>query len=201
MRTTPNESIHPAGPGPADHSDGRTPAARRAGAAGRLAAAVLAVLALLFAAACSSDGSSGSSSPSPSAPASATVSESPGGSAPADAEAAKTAITTNWEKFFDPATPIADKAALLQNGEALQPALQGFANDPRVGQVKADVSDVQFTSATTATVTYALSLAGQVVEPTATGQAVLDNGTWKVSTSTLCGLVAQAGGSTIPGCS
>ncbi|MEV8094563.1 hypothetical protein [Streptomyces sp. TLI_235] len=202
MRNNPGESIHEAAPGPAAHPDGRTRTAGPARAAGRLAAAVLAVLALLFAAACSSSSSSGSSSPSPSAPAStASASASGGGTAPADAEAAKTAIKTNWEKFFDPATPIADKAALLQNGEALAPALQGFANDPRVGQVKATVTDVQFTSDSAATVTYTLTLQGQTVEPAASGQAVLDNGTWKVSTSTLCGLVTQAGGTTIPGCS
>ncbi|WP_263102613.1 hypothetical protein [Kitasatospora sp. DSM 101779] len=203
MRNNPGESIHEAGPGRAAHPDGRTPATRRVGAAARLAAAVLAVLALLFAAACSSSSSSGSSSPSPSTPATTSAAASPtgGGSAPADAEAAKTQIKTNWEKFFDPATPIADRAALLQNGEALQPALQGFANDPRVGQVKATVTDVQFTSDSAATVTYTLTLQGQTVEPAASGQAVLDNGTWKVSTSTLCGLVAQAGGTTIPGCS
>ncbi|GAA1069578.1 MULTISPECIES: hypothetical protein [Kitasatospora] len=203
MRNNPGESIHEAGPGPAAHPDGRTPSSRPVGAAARLAAAVLAVLALLFAAACSSSSSSGSSSPSPSAPATTSAAASPtgGGSAPADAEAAKAQIKTNWEKFFDPATPIADRAALLQNGEALQPALQGFANDPRVGQVKATVTDVQFTSDSAATVTYTLTLQGQTVEPAASGQAVLDNGTWKVSTSTLCGLVAQAGGSAIPGCS
>lgn len=203
MRNNPGESIHEAGPGPATHPDGRTPSSRPIGAAARLAAAVLAVLALLFAAACSSSSSS-SSSPSPTAPAtttSAAASPTGGGSAPADAEAAKAQIKTNWEKFFDPATPIADRAALLQNGEALQPALQGFANDPRVGQVKATVTDVQFTSDSAATVTYTLTLQGQTVEPAASGQAVLDNGTWKVSTSTLCGLVAQAGGSAIPGCS
>ncbi|MFD0530864.1 hypothetical protein ACFQ1I_36185 [Kitasatospora arboriphila] len=63
------------------------------------------------------------------------------------------------------------------------------------------MTDVQFTSDSAATVTYTLTLQGQTVEPAASGQAVLDNGTWKVSTSTLCGLVAQAGGSAIPGCS
>ncbi|MCX5208077.1 hypothetical protein OG689_01905 [Kitasatospora sp. NBC_00240] len=169
------------------------------------------LLAVLVVAACGSSGGSSTSSGSPSAAASATASPSASGSAsataaasgtaPADPAAAKTAVTTNWEKFFDPATPIADKAALLQGGEQLAPALQGFAGDPRVGQVKAQVTDVQFTSATDATVTYALSLQGTVVQPDATGQAVLDNGTWKVSRSTLCGLVQQSGATAIPGCS
>ncbi|MFD7985334.1 hypothetical protein ACFV4M_18455 [Kitasatospora indigofera] len=200
MATTHTDQYREAGPG-------LPPGPRPRAAALRLTGALLAVL---LAAACGSSGG-GTSSSSPSAAASATASAAASGSAsasaaasgtaPADPAAAKTAVTTNWEKFFDPATPIADKASLLQGGEQLAPALQGFAGDPRVGQVKAQVTDVQFTSATDATVTYALSLQGTVVQPDATGQAVLDNGTWKVSRSTLCGLVQQSGNTAVPGCS
>lgn len=190
----------------------------------RTAASVL--LALLLAgsvAACSSSKSGSSAASSVKSAASAAVSSasaaissavagvgsaaSPGasasGTAPADPAAAKAEVTANWEKFFDPATPIADKARLLQNGDVLLPVLQGFSQDPRVGQVQAKVSDVTFTDATDATVTYALSLQGTVVEPSASGQAVLDNGTWKVGRATLCGLLTQAAGASgtpIPGC-
>ncbi|MFF2042567.1 hypothetical protein ACFVVX_19275 [Kitasatospora sp. NPDC058170] len=139
-----------------------------------------------------------------SASASGSASAGATGTAPADPAAARTEVTTNWEKFFDPATPIADKAKLLQNGDVLLPVLQGFSQDPRIGQVQAKVTDVAFTSATEATVTYSLSLQGTVVEPSASGQAVLENGTWKVARSTLCGLLTQAGGAggtPIPGCS
>ncbi|GJF27388.1 hypothetical protein KNE206_00880 [Kitasatospora sp. NE20-6] len=191
MRTTRSEPARATGPSPAPR---RRPATA--------AAALLAALVLGLTTACSSD-SSGSGSPSAGASTTAASSApaSPAGTAPADVEAAKAQVTANWEKFFDPATPIADKAAVLQNGAALAPALQGFAADPRVGQVKADVTAVDFTSATEATVTYTLSLQGNVVQPAATGTAVLDGGTWKVSTASLCGLVAQAGGATVPGCS
>ncbi|MFF3596030.1 hypothetical protein [Kitasatospora indigofera] len=206
MATTHTDQYREAGPG-LPPGPGAGPGPRPRAAALRLTGALLAVL---LAAACGSSGG-GTSSSSPSAAASATASSAASGSAsasaaasgtaPADPAAAKTAVTTNWEKFFDPATPIADKASLLQGGEQLAPALQGFAGDPRVGQVKAQVTDVQFTSATDATVTYALSLQGTVVQPDATGQAVLDNGTWKVSRSTLCGLVQQSGNTAVPGCS
>ncbi|MFE3113060.1 hypothetical protein ACFXKJ_09490 [Kitasatospora indigofera] len=202
MATTHTDQYREAGPG-LPPGPGAGPGPRPRAAALRLTGALLAVL---LAAACGSSGG-GTSSSSPSAAASATASGSASasaaasGTAPADPAAAKTAVTTNWEKFFDPATPIADKASLLQGGEQLAPALQGFAGDPRVGQVKAQVTDVQFTSATDATVTYALSLQGTVVQPDATGQAVLDNGTWKVSRSTLCGLVQQSGNTAVPGCS
>lgn len=120
---------------------------------------------------------------------------------PADPVAATALVKKNWELFFDPKTPVADKEKYLQNGTVLAPLLQGFAADPRVAQVSSTVSNVAFTSPTTATVTYALSLQGTVVEPNATGQAVLQDGTWKVSDSTLCGLVALTGNTKLPGCS
>jgi hypothetical protein len=109
-------------------------------------------------------------------------------------------VTQNWQSFFSPNTPISAKAGLLQNGDQLQALLQSFSADPRVGQVSAQVTKVEFTSATTANVTYNLSLQGQTVQPNASGQAVLENGTWKVSRATLCGLVAQAGATVAPGC-
>jgi hypothetical protein len=149
-----------------------------------------------------STSTSPSTTPSTSPSTSPTPSASASGTAPADPAAAKTQITQNWQKFFDPATSLADKATLLENGDQLKPVLQGFAADPRVGQIKATVTDVAFTSPTTATVTYSLALQGTVVQSNATGKAVLQNGTWKVSLATLCGLVALSGNTTpIPGCS
>ncbi|RKT11532.1 hypothetical protein BX285_5484 [Streptomyces sp. 1114.5] len=176
------------------------------GRALRTASALLVLTLAGTVAACSSSksGSSASSPASASASATPSAGATPTGTAPADPAAAKAEITTNWEKFFDPNTPIPDKAKLLQGGDTLLPVLQGFSQDPRVGQVQAKVSDVAFTDASDAAVTYSLSLQGTVVEPSASGQAVLENGTWKVSRSTLCGLLTQAGGASgtpIPGCS
>ncbi|TQF01595.1 hypothetical protein E6W39_04240 [Kitasatospora acidiphila] len=169
----------------------------------RAAGAVLGA-ALLVTSCSSSTKSTTTPSPTPS-PTSAGLSPSPSagptGTAPADTAAATQQITQNWQSFFSPSTPITAKAGLLQNGTQLLPVLQSFANDPRVGQISAQVTNVQFTSATMATVTYNLSLQGQTVQPNAAGQAVLENGTWKVSDSTLCALVAQAGASAVPGCS
>jgi hypothetical protein len=65
----------------------------------------------------------------------------------------------------------------------------------------AKVTKVDFTSPTTATVTYDLLSHGSTLLPGATGQAVLQSGQWKVSQSTFCTLVALgAGGKKIPGC-
>jgi hypothetical protein len=182
---------------------------------GRTLAAGVAVAALMAASACGGSSSKSSSSStsststtttsSPSSPPSTTPSTSPTGTSnatgPADAAAATAQIKQNWQMFFDPKTTIANKEKYLENGTALASLLQGFAADPRVGQVAATVSNVAFTSPTTATVTYALSLQGTVVEPNATGKAVLQNGTWKVADATLCGLVALTGNTSLPGCS
>jgi hypothetical protein len=118
---------------------------------------------------------------------------------PADPAAAKAQITQNWAKFFKPGTSTAEKAGLLQNGDMMKPVLQGFSSDPRMGEVTAKVNAVSFTSPTAAKVTYALSLKGATVLPSATGQAVLEKGTWKVADSTLCSLV-QLSGKSVPGC-
>lgn len=139
------------------------------------------------------------SSPAPTATSSPTGST--GATAPADPGAATSQIKQNWQAFFDPKTSVSDKEKYLENGKALAPLLQAFGSDPRVGKVSAAVSDVKFTSPTTATVTYSLSLSGTVVEPNATGKAVLQDGTWKVADSTLCGLVALTGDTKLPGCS
>ncbi|MFI5527667.1 hypothetical protein ACIA8O_03820 [Kitasatospora sp. NPDC051853] len=130
----------------------------------------------------------------------ATTTATGAATAPADEAAARAQVKQNFEKFFSPSTDLTAKAALLQNGEQMLPVLQGFAQDPRVGQVQAAVDKVAFTSPTAADVTYALSLQGTVVAPDAAGKAVLENGTWKVSTATLCGLLAQSGATAVPGC-
>ncbi|MFE3111106.1 hypothetical protein [Kitasatospora indigofera] len=142
----------------------------------------------------SSGGSSGSSSPS----APATLS----GTAPADPAAAEATVRENWEKFFNPSTSLDDRTALLQNGEQLKPLLQTVVENPQGGQAQAKVSNVTFTSPTAADVTYTLTIQGNVVQADAKGKAVLVDGTWKISTTTFCGLVTQGGTVTgLAGCS
>ncbi|WP_206440324.1 hypothetical protein [Streptomyces scabichelini] len=125
--------------------------------------------------------------------------ESP--TAPDDAAAAEREIKENWVKFFDPATPVKDKPAYLENGDRMGPVLQAFSGDERGGQVQAEVNKVEFTSATEADVTYTLTLKGATVMPDASGTAVEQDGVWKVSVKTLCGLVGLSGNaSPLPGC-
>ncbi|MCH0572708.1 hypothetical protein I3F60_26265 [Streptomyces sp. MUM 136J] len=172
---------------------------RGPGAAGRgtaFAAALLLILAPALAS-CSDGGDGGSPSSSQ------TASASP--SLPADVAAAEQQIKENWRTFFDPNTSLTDKQAVLENGERMAPVLQAFSGDQRGGQVQATVEKVEFTSAGQATVTYDLTLNGATVLPGASGTAVEQDGTWKVSVSTLCALVQMSGNesasqSPIPGC-
>jgi hypothetical protein len=123
--------------------------------------------------------------------------------APADPTAATKQIQQNWKKFFDPATSMKDKQAVLENGDRMGPVMQAFSGDQRGGQVQAKVTKVEFTSPARANVTYDLTLKGATALPGATGTAVEQNGTWKVSVNTLCALVGMSGNasaSALPGC-
>ncbi|WFB10272.1 hypothetical protein LRS74_26965 [Streptomyces sp. LX-29] len=154
-------------------------------------AAWLTAALLLFgagAAGCGDDGG-GTDEPSPTRSVTPTKTASPTGDEPSDPEAAEEEIEENWETFFDPATSRDEKAELLQDGSRLKPLLEAFSGDQRGEQVKAEVTEVTFTSATSADVTYALTLKGATVLPDASGVSVLQDGEWKVSHKTLCGLV------------
>ncbi|MDI3388836.1 hypothetical protein QIS99_21955 [Streptomyces sp. B-S-A8] len=121
---------------------------------------------------------------------------------PEDEAAAEREVKENWERFFDAEVPLNEKEAVLENGADMRPVLQAFNSDPRGKQVGASVSDVEFTSRTEADVTYTLSLDGQPALRDATGVAVEQGGTWKVSVKTLCALVQMNSGnaSPVPGC-
>ncbi|MFF9220954.1 hypothetical protein [Streptomyces viridosporus] len=178
------------------NAGGRGP--RTVGRGATVATALLLVLGPALAA-CSDDGGGGSTSPTPTAD---RTTGAPA-SAPADRAAAEQEIRQNWEKFFAPGTSLDDKKALLQNGELLGPVLEAFSGDERVGQVEAKVTEVTFTSPTEADVQFALILKGATVLPDASGTAVEQDGTWKVSAKSLCALVQLSGDGSapaVPGC-
>ncbi|MGW6646922.1 hypothetical protein [Streptomyces sp. A244] len=158
------------------------------------------VLALAPALAACSDDSGGGSESTPPTPTPERTTSAPA-SAPADRAAAEAEIRQNWQKFFDPKTSTEEKQAVLENGDRMGPVLQAFSGDERGGQVEAKVTKVEFTSATGADVTYTLTLKGATALPDASGSAVEQDGTWKVSAKTLCALVQLSGNaSPIPGC-
>ena len=82
------------------------------------------------------------------------------------------------------------KVALLQNGEDYAKVVAAQARSPIVKGVAAEVSNVTLTSATKATVTYSLTIGGKPVLADLKGEAVLQNGTWKVGDQSFCALLS-----------
>jgi hypothetical protein len=165
----------------------------------RLRSYAVAAVALTLAAACSSSSSGGSAHTAATPPpASGTA------NAPADPAAAKAQITTNWQLFFAYTTPRSRAVQLVQGGAGLSAALAAAAQlqqQTHIRQEEAKVTGVVFTSPTQATVSYQLLNGTNVLLPTATGTAVLVNGTWLVSKATLCALVQLgSNGKAVPGC-
>jgi hypothetical protein len=150
-------------------------------------------------AACSSSGGGGTNdSTPPSTPPSAPSSSV---SSSFDRTAAQAEIKKNWEAFFSKATPLAKKVDYIEHGDQLKTTVQKFGSDPRLKQASAKVTDVFASSPTAATVKYQVLLNGKVVLPSAVGDAVYENGVWKVSDKTLCGLLGLIGGPKVAGCS
>ncbi|MEV2194956.1 hypothetical protein AB0I02_28875 [Streptomyces phaeochromogenes] len=172
----------------------------RRGTGRGLAVAVLVLASALTA--CGDDsGGDDTAPPSPSVEQPTTTEPSPSASAPDDPAAAEKEIKENWKKFFDPDVPLKDKQAVLENGDNMAQVLESFSGDERGGQVEATVDQVEFTAPTAANVTYTLTLKGATVMPNAAGTAVEQDGTWKVSVKTLCGLVGLSGNASPgPGC-
>ncbi|WP_246201424.1 hypothetical protein [Streptomyces alboniger] len=181
------------------------------GERGRARGAALAAAAFVLLAAaavsCGDDSGGGDSGtpPEPSVEKSATEKSSEpaddSATAPADPAAAEKEVRKNWERFFDPEVPLKDKEAVLENGPKMRAVLEGFSGDERGKQVAAKVGEVEFTAADEADVTYALTLKGATALPDASGTAVNQDDTWKVSVKTLCALVKLSGNASPgPGC-
>ncbi|MEV7193223.1 hypothetical protein AB0N81_15685 [Streptomyces sp. NPDC093510] len=173
---------------------------------GRVRGAALAAAAVLLigpaAVACGDDsgGGDGGKPPEPSVEKTADAPEE-SASAPADPAAEEKEVRENWEKFFDPKVSLKEKETVLENGPEMRAVLKSFGGDERGEQVAAEVGEVEFTSADEADVTYALTLKGATALPDASGTAVDEDGTWKVSVKTLCALVKLSGNASPgPGC-
>ncbi|MGA4842865.1 hypothetical protein [Streptomyces sp. G45] len=171
---------------------------------GRVRSAALAAAAVLLiapaAVACGDDSGGDESSPPPE-PSVESSAPSRAATAPADPAAAEKEVRENWQRFFDPKVSLKDKEAVLENGPRMRQVLQAFSGDERGRQVQARVAKVEFTSAKEADVTYALTLKGATALPGASGTAVNQDDTWKVSVKTLCALVKLSGNASPgPGC-
>lgn len=130
----------------------------------------------------SSNNSSASSSPSASTPATSAPATSASGSAAAT-------ITTNWEKFFNAKTPVAQRVALLQSGPVFASIIRSQAGSGLASTASAKVTKVTVTSPSQATVKYSILIGGSPALSNQTGVAVLQGGTWKVGLASFCGLL------------
>jgi hypothetical protein len=105
-------------------------------------------------------------------------------------------VTKAYTTFFggtkNPAALIAD----LQNGPKLSAALAQESSNPTAATLTATVSAVTLLNPHVANVTWTLLSKGSPLLTNTSGQAVLEDGTWKLAAGTFCGLVAASG--TVP---
>ena len=168
-----------------------------------LAPALALALALAVAACSSSPSSSATTSPS-SAPAASSTASSPAASsaAPSSPSAAggnaKAQITTNWEAFFNGQTSGAKKLQLLQNGSKFAAVINAQAGSGLASSAGAKVTAVVLNSATSATVSYDITLSGATALANQTGTAVYEDGIWKVGDVSFCQLLKLENSGTAP---
>ena len=111
---------------------------------------------------------------------------------------AQAQIKSAYVKFFAGSTPLAERVALLENGQQFKPVIKLFADNPLAKNASATVSSVTLQGANKAKVDFSVKVGGASLG-TQTGTAVRQNGRWKVGDAGLCKLVAL-GGSTPSAC-
>jgi len=139
-----------------------------------------------------------SSAASPSAPASSPAAPSSSASAAAGGGNAKAQITTNWEAFFNGQTGAAKKISLLQNGDKFSAIIKAQAGSGLASSAGAKVTAVVVNSATSATVSYDITLSGATALANQTGTAVYEDGMWKVGDVSFCQLLKLENNGTAP---
>ena len=159
----------------------------------RIMAPALSLALAATAAACSSSSTSASTSSS-SAPAASTAASSPAvaGSSAAPSSAAqssaapsasgsgaKAQITANWEAFFNGKTSAAKKISLLQDGQKYTALIKAQAGSAVAATAGAKVTAVVVNSATSATVSYDITISGAPVLTNQSGTAVNQGGIWE----------------------
>ena len=156
----------------------------------------LVVILAIVAAGCGGGGSSTSTTTTGS---SSTTSTASSGAA-TSASATASAIRDAWKTFFDGATPVAQRVALLADGQRFSATIKALSQNPLASKTSATISKVKVTGPTTASVTFTVYLAGLPVLKNVKGTAVLANGAWLVDAGSLCKLLVLQG-STPAACS
>ncbi|HUD07633.1 MAG TPA: hypothetical protein VMQ52_00960 [Candidatus Saccharimonadales bacterium] len=102
-------------------------------------------------------------------------------------------IETNWKNFFAYSTSLQGRENLLQNGSQFAQVIQGEFTALASQKSSASFNSINLTNNKTANVVYTINLNGQPVLNEQNGQALFINNSWKVSDSTLCGLISLSG--------
>jgi hypothetical protein len=134
----------------------------------------------------SSTSSTPSTSPSPSSSSSAPTNPT---SEPSTGTAATQAIETNWAKFFNNKTPIAQRIALLQSGSVFASVIRAQAHSSLAKLATAKVTHVTLTGTSQASVTYSILVGGKTALGGQPGVAIYQAGVWKVGDTSFCGLL------------
>jgi hypothetical protein len=176
----------------------------------RMAIPLLGLALTATAAACSSSSTSAAGAPSASAAGSSSAAAPPSSSAPASSSApsssapaaaggnAKALITANWEAFFNGKTDAAKKISVLQNGDKFSAIIKAQAGSGLASSAGAKVTAVVVNSATSATVSYNITLGGATALANQTGTAVYEDGIWKVGDISFCQLLKLENNGTAP---
>jgi hypothetical protein len=155
-------------------------------------------------AACSSSSTSAATSPSSSAASAPVPSQasapvgSPSAVASSSSSGAVAEITANWEAFFDGKTSAAKKISLLENGSTFAAIINAQAGSGLASSAGAKVTAVVVKSATSATVSYDVTLSGATALSNQTGTSVYQGGIWKVGDVSFCQLLKLENSGTAP---
>jgi hypothetical protein len=162
----------------------------------RQTAAILGACAVAaLATACGSSSPSSSSSTPPSTPSSSPAATPTSSSAAGSAQAQ---IKANWTSFFAASTPVATRVKLLEDGTEFQSILKSQSGHGLASSASAKVLSVGMISSSQALVKYDILIAGATALAGQSGDAVLQNGTWKVGVQSFCGLLKLEGLKSLP---
>ena len=115
---------------------------------------------------------------------------------PPDVASARASITSAFTAVYNGGLADEARLALIDDPTGVDAAIMAAragANAAVASTIAAQVSDITFTSATRATVTYTVGVAGQPPSSPRQGSARLASGTWKVTRDTVCTDLAVIG--------
>lgn len=113
---------------------------------------------------------------------------------PSQQNVAQQQIEFNWQNFFAADTTLTSRENNLQNGSKFAQLLQQYFLGLASQKSSATIDSISFVNKTKANVVYTIDLNDQPVLKNQSGVALYLGNSWKVSDSTLCGLIKLASG-------